>query len=220
MSFTDELKPIAEPIWEATLEHPMVSQLGEGTLEQSPFEQWVRQDYVFLIDYSRVFALGAASAPDLERMGRFATLLESTVNTEMDLHRSYAEEFGITESELEATVKSPTTQAYTDFLVRCAHEGFGATVVSLLPCMWGFNVTAKRLAESGLPDHSGYRQWIELYAGDEFTELTEWCKNLADDVGATATPSEQNRYEELFQTSAQYEYLFWDGAWNEESWPV
>jgi len=221
MSATDELSTIGDPIWEAILEHPMVSQLGEGTLDEAPFRYWVRQDYVYLIEYARVFAHGAAMAPDLERMGTFAELLDSTINTEMDLHRAYAETFGISEAELEATEPSPTTQGYTDFLVRTAATGtFGDLIAALLPCMWGFNVTGKRLAEQGRPDHEGYAEWIDMYAGEEFTELTEWCKDLMDDVWAESTPDERDRYRDLFRTSARYEYRFWDAAWRQEEWSI
>ena len=220
-AFTDELRPTAEPIWEAIVEHPMVSGLGDGTLDEAPFRYWVRQDYVYLIEYSRLFALGAAKAPDLERMGTFAGLLESTINTEMDLHRAYAAEFGIDESELEATEPSPTTRAYTDFLVRTAALGtFGDLVAALLPCMWGFNETGKRLDAAGKPDHEGYAEWIDTYAGAEFTELTVWCMDLMDDVAAGSTEADRQRYRELFLTSARYEYLFWDAAWRQEEWPV
>lgn len=180
----------------------------------------VHQDYVYLIEYSRMFALGAAHAPDLERMGRFATLLHETINTEMDLHRSYAAEFGIDEAELSETEPTPTTRAYTDFLVRAGYEGFGETVAALLPCMWGFNVTGKRLDARGRPDDERYAQWIEMYAGEEFTELTEWCKDLVNRIAADASPAERETYRDLFLTSARYEYMFWDAAWREEEWPV
>jgi len=221
MPFTEDLATVGDPVWEAILNHPMVERLGEGRLEEAPFRYWVCQDYVYLIEYSRVFAHGAASAPDLERMGTFAALLDSTLNTEMDLHRAYAADFGISEADLEATDPSPTTRAYTDFLVRTAAEGtFGDLVAALLPCMWGFNVTGTRLAERGLPDHEGYADWIELYSGEEFTELTDWCKGLMDDVAADATESDRERYRGLFRTSARYEYLFWDAAWRQEEWPV
>ena len=220
-AFTDQLRPDAERIWEAIQEHPMVAGIGDGSLEEAPFRYWVRQDYVYLMEYSRLFALGAAKAPDLGRMGTFAELLESTINTEMDLHRTYAAEFGITEAELEATEPSPTTRAYTDFLVRTAALGtFGDLVAALLPCMWGFNETGRRLAEDGLPDHEGYAEWIETYSGEEFTELTEWCLDLVDDVAATSTASDRDRYRELFLTSARYEYRFWDAAWRQEEWSV
>src|SRR6056297_621852 len=206
MRATDELSTIGDPIWEAILEHPMVTQLGEGTLDEAPFRYWVRQDYVYLIEYARVFAHGAAMAPDLERMGTFAELLDSTINTEMDLHRSYAEQFGISEAELEATEPSPTTRAYTDFLVRIAATGtFGDLVAALLPCMWGFNETAKRLGTDGMPDDERYAEWIRTYAGEEFSELTRWCKDLMDDVAADASASDREQYRDRFVTSARYE---------------
>jgi thiaminase/transcriptional activator TenA len=221
MAFIDELRTLAAPVWDATLEHPMVEQLGEGTLDEAPFVYWVKQDYVYLIEYSRMFAHGAAGAPDLDRMGTFAELLDETINTEMDLHRSYAAEFDISEAELEATEPSPTTRAYTDFLVRVAAEGsFGDLVAALLPCMWGFNVTGRRLADRGKPDHQQYADWIEMYAGEEFTELAEWCKGLMNDVAAESTEDELDRYRDLFVTSSRYEYMFWDAAWRQEEWPV
>lgn len=221
MSFTDELADAADSYWTAILDHPMVSRLGAGTLDEAPFRYWVRQGYVYLVEYSRVFALGAAKAPDLDRMQTFAELLESTVSTEMDLHRSYAAEFDISEAALERTDPSPTTQAYVDFLVRTASHGtFGDLVAALLPCMWGFNETGIRLAAAGRPDHEQYAAWIDTYAGHEFTELTEWCKTLMDDVAAEAPEPVRARYRDRFETSAQYEYLFWDAAWTQESWPL
>lgn len=222
MSFTEEtLQPVAEPIWDAILGHPMVTKLGEGTLEEPPFRYWVRQDYLYLIEYSRVFALGAAGAPDLRRMGRFAELLDATINTEMDLHREYAAEFGLSEADLEATEPSPTTRAYTDFLVRVAATGtFGDLVAALLPCMWGFNETGKRLKARGRPDDERYAAWIEMYAGEDFTRLAAWCRDLMDEVAAEAAEDERERYRELFRTSARQEYRFWDAAWRQEEWSV
>lgn len=221
MSFTDDLEPVADPIWDAILAHPMVERLGDGSLEEAPFVYWVRQDYVYLIEYARVFAYGAAGAPDLERMGTFAELLDATINTEMDLHREYAAEFGISEADLAATEPSPTTRGYTDFLVRVAATGtFGDLVAALLPCMWGFNETGRRLADSGLPDDDRYAAWVEMYAGDEFTELTTWCKDLLDDVAADASGADRERYRTLFRTSGRYEYRFWDAAWRQEEWAV
>ncbi len=221
MAFRTELEPILDRIVAETLEHPMVAGLGDGSLDTEPFERWVRQDYYYLTEYNRVFALGAAKAPGLERMSTFATLLEETLNTEMDLHRAYAAEFGITEAELESTDPSPTTQGYTDFLVRtAAHGTFGDLVAALLPCMWGFRETGLRLDEQGRPDDERYAEWIETYSSDSFGELTEWCKTLMDDLAADADPETRSRYRDRFRTSMRYEYLFWDAAWRGEEWPV
>ncbi|MCL7418654.1 MAG: thiaminase II [Halalkalicoccus sp.] len=221
MSFVASLEPEAERIWDAIHDHPMVRGIGDGSLDEEPFRHWVRQDYVYLIEYNRVFAYGAARAPDLARIERFSDLLSETVSTEMDLHRSYAAEFGISETELEETDPSPTTRAYTDFLVRTAATGsFGELVAALLPCMWGFNETGRRLAEGGLPDHEGYARWIEAYSSEEFADLAAWCMELLDEVATGAGEARRERYREAFLTSARYEYRFWDAAWNEEEWTI
>jgi len=221
MRFTDEIGDEADDVWSAIVAHPMVEALGDGSLDPAPFRYWVRQDYVYLVEYARLFALGAGNASTLDRMSTFAELLESTLNTEMALHREYAAGFGIDEAELAATEPSPTTRAYTDFLVRTAGRGtFGDTVAALLPCMWGFNETGTRLAADGLPDHERYAEWIRTYSGEEFTELTTWCKDLMDEVAAESTAADRERYRELFHTSARYEYRFWDAAWRQEGWSV
>lgn len=221
MTFTDELREAADPVWEAIHGHPMVEGIGDGTLDEAPFRYWVRQDYVYLVEYGRVFAHGAAKARSLDRMGTFAELLDETINTEMDLHRSYAAEFDVSETDLEATEPSPTTRAYTDFLVRVAATGtFGDLVAALLPCMWGFNETGQRLAAQGLPDHEQYAAWIEMYSSEEFTDLAAWCRGLMDEVAADAPERARDWYEQLFLTSSRYEYLFWDAAWRQETWPV
>ena len=59
-------------------------------------------------------------APDLATIARFADLLQATARTEMDLHRGYAAQFGITTEALEREPMAPTTRGYTDFLLRVA----------------------------------------------------------------------------------------------------
>jgi thiaminase/transcriptional activator TenA len=220
MTFTDELEPRFEELVETTLDHPMVARLGDGTLEEAPFRYWVRQDYVYLQEYCRVFAYGAARAPDLDRLAAFADLLSETVHTEMDLHREYAAAFGISEADLAATAPSPTTRAYTDFLVRTAATGtFGDLVAALLPCMWGFNEVGERLAADP-PDHDRYAEWVETYSSAEFAELTDWCRDLLDEVAAGRPERDRERFRSLFETSMRHEYAFWDAAWRQEEWAV
>jgi len=99
--FTDRLRRDADPIWSAQHAHPFVRGIGDGTLDIDRFRYWVRQDYRFLIDYCRLFALGAARSPDLPTLIRFAELLRTTSVREMSLHRELAAGLGITEAELE-----------------------------------------------------------------------------------------------------------------------
>src|SRR5207249_248045 len=130
MTLSVRLRDRAAPIWEREFSHPFVQKLGDGTLEEERFKVWLRQDYLFLIEYGRVLGLAAARAEDLETMGRFADFLQATLRVEMDLHRRYAARFGITSEELEAAAPAPATRAYTDFLVRVAYEAPLAAVVA------------------------------------------------------------------------------------------
>ena len=63
--FTERLRQKAAGIWEAQHQHPFVRGIGDGTLDLERFKFWLRQDYVFLIEYARLLALGrrAQSGP-------------------------------------------------------------------------------------------------------------------------------------------------------------
>ncbi|HEV8672560.1 MAG TPA: thiaminase II [Methylomirabilota bacterium] len=218
---TDALRALADPIWRAQHEHPFVRGLGDGSLDVERFEHWVRQDYRFLIEYCRLFGLAAARAPDLETLARFADLLQATARTEMDLHRAYAREFGISAAELEREPMAPTTRAYTDFLIRVAATGDVAELAAaLLPCLWGFAEIGLALKARGLPAEPRYAKWIEMYADPQFVALAEWCRELMDRLAAGVPEAQRRRIEEAFLTSSRYEYLFWEMAWRRETWPV
>ena len=51
--FTDHLHELGAPIWQAQHEHPFVRGIGDGTLGLEKFTHWVRQDYLFLIEFAR-----------------------------------------------------------------------------------------------------------------------------------------------------------------------
>ena len=219
--FTDRLYRLAQPVWEAQHSHPFVRGIGDGSLDIEKFKFWVRQDYLFLIDYARLLALAVARAPDLDSMRRFADLVHSTLNVEMDLHRSYAAEFGISTAELEAEEKAPTTRGYTDFLLRVAAlDEFSGLIAALLPCMWGFFDLGQRLAQGPGPADERYAKWIEMYSSEEFAELADWCRALVDRVAAGLPEGTLRRMEDAFLTSSRYELLFWEMAWRQERWPA
>jgi thiaminase/transcriptional activator TenA len=218
--FTDRLYELAEPIWEAQHAHPFVRGIGDGTLDIDKFKFWVRQDYLFLVDYARLLAMAVAKAPDLATMRRFAELVQVTLNVEMELHRAYAAEFGISSQELESETKAPTTQAYTDFLLRAAAGDYTELLAALLPCMWGFSDIGQTLSQGPRPADERYRKWIDMYASAEFVELSDWCRGLVDRVAEGLPGDALRRMEEAFLISSRYELAFWEMAWIEEKWPV
>ena len=214
MSFSAELRQAADGIWAAQHDHPFVRGIGDGTLDSERFRHYVRQDYLFLVDYARLLALGAARAPGLDELARFAGLAHGVVTGELELHRSYAAEWGIDAAELARERPTPTTRAYTDFLLRTAALGdYAELVAALLPCMWGYHEVGVRLAELGPPENGLYARWIREYAGDEFGELAAWCRELTD---AAAETGDRARMSEAFLASSRHELAFWDASWRLE----
>ncbi len=219
-SFTKRLYSLAEPILEAQYEHPFVRGIADGTLDLERFKFWIRQDYLFLVDYARLLALAIVRAPGLPAMRHFADLAQSTLNVEMELHRSYAAEFGITEQELEKEEKAPTTRGYTDFLLRVASTGeFSELTAGLLPCIWGFSELGQRLARSR-PAEERYARWIDMYSSVEFAEQAAWCRQLVEQAAAGLPQDALRRMEQAFLTSSRYEYQFWEMAWQQQRWLV
>jgi thiaminase/transcriptional activator TenA len=202
------LRAAAAPVWDASLAHPFVRGLGDGSLDEGAFRYYIRQDYLFLIDYGRLLSLGAARAPRLEWMRRFAGLALSVLNTEMALHREFAARWGVTAAELEREPVAPATAAYCDFLLRVASLGdFGELCAAVAPCMWGYAEIGVSLASSATSDR--YREWIDLYASEEFGELAAWSRSLLDEVGGDV-----ERMTAAFVTSSEHELAFWEAAFS------
>ena len=222
MGFSDDLRQEAAHIWEREQNHPFVTGIGDGSLSLDQFKYYMRQDYLFLVDFSRAIALAAAKARTLEDMGWFARLLHETLNTEMALHVSFCEDFGITEEELLATRTSPTTLAYTRFLLQTAFsQSAGVIASAILPCSWGYSEIGKMLYDRGLPEGQPLlARWIEMYNAPEFAELADWLRSFIDREADVSGGRELELMESSFIRGSQYEYMFWDAAYRMEDWPV
>ncbi|MGE3803307.1 MAG: thiaminase II [Gemmataceae bacterium] len=220
-NFTERVRKRADPIWEAQQRHPFIVGLGDGTLESSKFEFWVRQDYLFLIESARFLGLAAARSPDLEAMSFFANLAHTVVASEMDLQRSFAQVFGISAAELENEPKAPVTQGYTDFLLRHAClADFEVLIGSLLPGLWCFSEIGQRLAERPPPADERYLKWIEMHADEAFVGQAEQCRLLLDRWTTDLPEGRLRSVEEAFLIASRYEWLFLDMAWNQAHWPL
>ena len=222
MSFTQDIYNRSLALQKAILEHPFVRGISDGSLDVEKFNHFIRQDYLYLIDYARVFAIAAARSPDLATVTKFAELLQGTLTWEMSLHRKYCASFGITEADLETTKAAPTTEAYSNYLLRVAYNGSYPELASaLLPCFWGYSDIGLYLADKGKPAHAPlYAQWIDMYASPELKTLADWMRGMVDRLAEGAGPEERARMEAAYVACSRYEYAFWEMAWKMERWQV
>ena len=94
MTVTEKLLDSVQEIWAGYHTHPCVMGIGDGSLDQEKFRYYMIQDYLYLIDYTRVFAVGVAKAKDLSVMKLFAASTHTILDGEMDIHRAYMKRLG------------------------------------------------------------------------------------------------------------------------------
>lgn len=219
MTFSDRLLDAGADVWEAQKEHPFVVELADGTLDREAFRHWVKQDYRYLLDYARVFSLAGAKADDEATTRRLTATAHATLDDELDLHRSFASEYGLSAAALEAVEKAPTCAAYTDFLVRTAREGSIAEIsAAVYPCGQGYLDVADHMATLATEEHR-YTPFIEKYTSDAFRDTVAWMRDLVDRY-AEERPGERDAMRAAFIRSARLEHAFWEMAYTREQWPV
>jgi thiaminase/transcriptional activator TenA len=219
-SFYEQIRGKTDRLWQATFSHPFVSGIGDGSLSRQRYEFFLKQDYLYLTEFSRVFALGTTKAKNLRDMTYFADLLQGTLKTEMELHRRTCKAFGIALEDLEKTEPALITTAYTNHLVRTCYEGsFSDILAVLLPCGSGYIEIGQHLKVQGLPENKFYQDWINTYTSKEFVEVAEWLEARMNVIAAASCEEDRIRWYRLYLTSARFEYLFFDMCWNKQVWP-
>ena len=222
-AFSDRLFKTASRVWIACMPNPFVQGFAHAGLELEKFRHYMKQDYVYLVEYCKIFAIGAAKSPDLETMGLFASLLHGTLHIEMDLHRAYAAEFGISNAELEQTQASAAMTGYTSYMLNMAQAGgVENAAAAVLACAWSYNHIGQQLAarHPASLQHPLYGKWVQMYSSPEFTALAERCIALVNRLAAGKPEHELQALEDIVVKTSYFEYMFWDMSDNLDMWPV
>ena len=179
----------------ANFDHPFVRELGNGALPLNKFQYYLKQDYVFLINYCKVLALAASKSSSENMMKRWVSLLNETLNSEMELHRNFCSDFGISISNLEKTIADTSTKNYCDFLIENANQNSEKFIaVSLLPCQWGYQEIAQNFVKNKFETKSFHKIWIDSYSSQEYQDVTNWLINHVDEIGKNSNNKEVEKY--------------------------
>lgn len=203
-------------IWAGYDVHPFVGGIADGTLDKEKFKFYMIQDYLYLIDYARVFALGAAKSQDSETMRLCAGYVKQLLDGEMDIHKSYMKRLGISEEEAESTPVSLDNLSYTSYMLRVAYEGGAAEVMAaILSCAVSYEVIAKHITEKNpaAAEHEFYGEWVRGYAAKEYADANRILIDLTEKLTADMNEAQLAHIKSVFINCSRYEGLFWDMAW-------
>ena len=213
----DRLKAECPTDWAAYTDHAFVRGMADGTLPEAAFRHYLMQDYLFLIQFARAYALAGYKAKTLADLKRAKDGISAIVDVELSLHLSYCEKWGIGPAELDDLPEAVENMAYTRYVLERGMAGDLLDLhVALAPCMLGYGEIGKRLAAGPATRRDGnpYLDWIEMYAGAEYqdacTDERAYIASLADGIG-------EGRFGELsrcFRDATRLEVGFWQMGLN------
>jgi thiaminase/transcriptional activator TenA len=199
---------------------PFNTELADGSLSGARFQGYVIQDALYLGQYSRVLAMAGVKGPDGATLHAFAESALEAVAVEQALHERYFRDFGIDPGLLAEAEPSPDCLGYTSFLLATAyHDSWEVLVAALLPCFWVYWDVGSAIAKRAAAENP-YRAWIDTYTDEGFGDAVRTVIGITDRAAEAAAPATVGRMMRAFIRSTQYEWLFWDSAYQQRGWPI
>ncbi|MGE0766299.1 MAG: thiaminase II [Hyphomicrobiaceae bacterium] len=221
MDFFETLKASGADEWRRYAEHPFTNAMGHGTLPEPAFRHYLVQDYLFLIEFARAYALAVYKAPTLADMREGAGGISAILDVEMGLHVKLCAAWGLSPEDLESAPSEPETLAYTRYVLDAGMRGDLLSLkVALAPCVIGYAEIATRLAKlpKGDDPSNPYRVWIAEYAGQAYQDVANAARGHLDRLAERyLTPGRRRELEAIFREATRLEADFWEMGWKRQA---
>lgn len=208
------------PLYEAARTLPFNRALADGTLPMPAFRHYMIQDAHYLVGFAQALALAAAKSDQPGYVVQFAAAAAAAIEVERMLHTDFFSRFGVSTEEVAATPPTPAAHHYICFLLASGfREPLAVHLAAMLPCFWMYREIGRDIHARASLDNP-YRAWIDTYAGEEFSRAVDAMIEVTDVVWAEAGAKEQAAMHAAFTRAAQLEWMFWDSAYRDATWPV
>jgi len=210
-----ELHERGKPVWAAAISHPMVKQIGEGTLPHPTFRRYFEQNVLYLNDYARSIGFIVGKTSDWDAADVLSRFLRQIVGTEIPANIAFLSRLGGSPDTTSGTsAMTPTTYAYTRHLLStCAQGSCEEGLAAVLPCQWSYGELARPLMDSP-PADEVYADWIAMFGNDAYASLVDETTGLLDRLAESADSVSVGRLSAIFDRSVSYEVEFWDMAYD------
>ncbi|MEE0327379.1 thiaminase II [Butyricicoccus sp.] len=205
-------------LWDKYNEHPFVKGLADGTLPLEKFQFFMIQDHLYLMQYAKVFALGVLKAKNESDMRLFSSLIAATLDTENALHQDYLRRLNISQEMIAQAKPSIVTDSYTNYMIAIAEkEGLGELMAAVLSCSWSYKLIGDFMEKfPGATEQEFYGEWVNMYISDGYRSSNQLMIDMVDRLTEGYTEQQIQNLEHIVYVCSQYEYMFWDMAWNEK----
>ncbi|KAF7192336.1 putative hydroxymethylpyrimidine/phosphomethylpyrimidine kinase 2 [Pseudocercospora fuligena] len=205
-----------QPAWYDFTHHEFVEQMGAGTLDPDAFKYYMIQDYLYLIHFARANALAGYKAKNMDDIAGAATIV-THIKNETELHINECKEFGLTVEMMEKYEESQACTAYTRYVLDIGQsEDWLALQISLLPCLLGYGMIARRLKkmqETNPPETPNrYLTWINNYVAEDYTAAVKKGCELIEKHAFKQSPYRIEELVKIFIHATKMETGFWEMA--------
>lgn len=200
-----------EPIYERIIKHPFITELADGTLGADRFKFYIEQDVIYLSQLSESISKLALRLTDTKYRALFEKFAVETMQMEQSMQVEYAADFVVKED-------SGKTLACIEYMGYEAHnaesEDVAVALASMLPCYWIYKCVGDYVSQSANLEGNTYAGWIALYSDEYFVEEVEQFIAICDKYAEESSAEIKEKMVDAFLKSAQYEYDFWNDAYN------
>lgn len=174
------------------------------------------QDFLYLKDYAKTYAVGVAKAKSVETANLFAKYI-NVMNGELDVHKGYMGKFAVTQEEIDAMKPSLDNLSYTSYMVRVAYDESEVEVLAaVLSCAYSYEVIAKKDSVANAPSRSTTRSTATGFAATPRMSTPPGNVMLIetlDRLSAHYAEEQLRHLEDIFIACSRYEMAFWQMAW-------
>lgn len=225
MTFYEEyLVPMIEETCAVIENCEQMQAIFQGTMTDEKFKFQIRQNYQYLMEYTKSWAICVAKSQGYDEMNGFYKILSSTMEGTVGFNREFwAEELSISIEELETTIMAEGKRSYTSHQLARAYEGdLACCMMALFPCNILYLYFGKHLLpKCELPKDNKYYKWLEFYTLDSYAQKCENEINMVNTLCDGKSEREITRLLEIFAVSCNYEILQWEKMYNNmETWPL
>lgn len=190
--------------WHEATVHPFLEQCKLGTIQPEQFNTWLVQDYLFVVDFTRMVGRALASAPP----HHFDVILGGLIALKDELNW-FKEKAAQRQLNLD-TAKQPTCIEYCEYMQSLATMPYPVQASTFWAIEFAYNQGWQLPGVMPKP----YTEFADRWGNPGFTEYVKFLEQQADQVLQTASATVQKQAEEAFLRVAKFEKDFWQMAFH------
>ena len=202
---------------DACCRHQFVTGLADGSLARSRFLFYIAQNIHYLRGYERTLRQIASRLDRRELRDRFNAWADETAQPEAWTRSVYVDFGGL---DPDCVPICPAAQLYSGWEAQAASQlSVAEAVAAALPCFWVYGEVGHYVARVRKTDGNPYADWLSGYGDPAYDSSVAQALAVGDELAANLSEREREAMTAAFVRSCRMEWMLFDAAWREETWP-